>query len=154
MVVTRHRNNLPVINMTFHRGEGDVNRVISADAKILKIWDKNNGDLFAAIEGSADINDVCAIDGSGLMFCAAEQKRVQTYYVPALGPAPKWCSFIDSITEELEEEAPNIYADYKFITKEELEKLGLSKMLGTQYLRAYMHGYFINMKLYNKVCFC
>eukprot|EP01107_Rhizomastix_libera_P011961 TRINITY_DN2971_c0_g1_i1.p1 TRINITY_DN2971_c0_g1~~TRINITY_DN2971_c0_g1_i1.p1 ORF type:complete len:413 (+),score=144.51 TRINITY_DN2971_c0_g1_i1:115-1353(+) len=151
MVVTRHRNNLPVINMTFHRGEGDVNRVISADAKILKIWDKNNGDLFAAIEGSADINDVCAIDGSGLMFCAAEQKRVQTYYVPALGPAPKWCSFIDSITEELEEEAPNIYADYKFITKEELEKLGLSKMLGTQYLRAYMHGYFINMKLYNKV---
>ena len=35
---------------------------------------------------------------------AAEQSRVLSYYVPALGPAPRWCSFLDVITEELEEE--------------------------------------------------
>lgn len=28
---------------------------------------------------------------------------MQTYYVPSVGPAPKWCSFLDNITEELEE---------------------------------------------------
>jgi len=28
---------------------------------------------------------------------------MHVYFVPALGPAPKWCSFLDSLTEELEE---------------------------------------------------
>ncbi len=28
---------------------------------------------------------------------------MQVHFIPALGPAPKWCSFLDSLTEELEE---------------------------------------------------
>jgi len=59
--------------------------------------------------------------------------------------------------DELEEEETKgkekmVYEDYKFVTVEELEKLGVAKTLvGTPYLRAYMHGYFIDVRLYNKV---
>lgn len=44
----------------------------------------------------------------------------------SLGPAPKWCSFLDSLTEELEENPePTVYDDYKFVTDKELESLGM-----------------------------
>ena len=38
---------------------------------------------------------------SGLILCAGEQSRCQAYYVPSLGVAPRWCSFLDNITEEV-----------------------------------------------------
>lgn len=41
-----------------------------------------------------------------------------------LGPAPRWCAHLDSLTEELDEEAPAVYDDYKFVTRQELEELG------------------------------
>lgn len=73
------------------------------------------------------------------------------YFVPSLGPSPKWCYFLDSITEELEEsDQPAVYDDYKFLTKQQLEELGLEQLIGTDLLRAYMHGYFIDIRLYNK----
>ena len=41
-----------------------------------------------------------------------------SYHVPALGAAPRWCSFLDGLTEELEEEAAgSVYDDYKFVTR-------------------------------------
>lgn len=43
----------------------------------------------------------------------------------ALGPAPRWCSFLDSLTEELEESPEStVYDDYKFVTRKDLENLG------------------------------
>ena len=60
------------------------------------------------------------------MACALNAHWVQVYYTPALGPSPKWCAFLDNLTEELEEqEAPTVYDDYKFVTRDELDKLGL-----------------------------
>jgi len=44
-----------------------------------------------------------------------------------------------------------IYDHYKFLTKEELERLNLTNLIGTNLLRAYMHGFFINHALYKKV---
>lgn len=45
--------------------------------------------------------------------------------VQALGPAPKWCSFLDNLTEELEESPEStVYDDYKFLTRKDLENLG------------------------------
>jgi hypothetical protein len=89
-----------------------------------------------------------------------------------MGPAPKWCSFLDNLTEELEAN-PNsngkfesilsiarivrliktlnlVYDDYKFVTKQELEQIGLDHLIGTNVLRAYMHGYFMDIRLYRK----
>lgn len=49
----------------------------------------------------------------------------------SLGPAPRWCSFLDNLTEELEEtNTENVYDDYKFVTSNELEDLGLSHLIG------------------------
>lgn len=48
-----------------------------------------------------------------------------------MGPAPRWCGFLDALTEELEENTKEIiYDDYKFITKKELDELGLDHLIG------------------------
>lgn len=75
----------------------------------------------------------------------------QNFFVPSLGPAPKWCSFLEGLTEELEEDVGNaLYDDYRFVSTSDLSKLGLTHLVGTPMLRAYMHGYFLDNKLYKK----
>lgn len=110
-------------------------QVLSCDAKIVKVWEreataegKDAGAILTNIETPSDLNDVCVVSDkrgeSGLMLMAGEQERVMAYYVPALGPAPKWCSFLDSITEELEEgESAAVYDDYKFVTRQEVRRV-------------------------------
>ena len=116
------------------------------------MWHKDSGKPFTAIESDEDICDVAWYEGSGMFFFANEGQKMKTYFIPSLGPAPKWCWFLDNLTEELEESTENVvYDDYKFVTKEELESLGLSHLIGTNYLRAYMHGFFVDMKLYREV---
>ncbi|TYH70081.1 hypothetical protein ES332_D05G094000v1, partial [Gossypium tomentosum] len=67
------------------------------------------------------------------------------------GTCSKWCSSLESLTEELEEGGQtSIYDNYKFLTKEDLEKLNLTNLIGTNLLRAYMHGFFIDFRLYQK----
>lgn len=57
-----------------------------------------------------------------------------------------------SSQEELEEEPEvTVYDNYKFLTKEDIERLKLTHYIGTPFLKAYMHGFFINYKLYNQV---
>lgn len=86
-----------------------------------------------------------------MLLIANENTKMQTYYVPSLGPAPYWCSFLDNLTEELEElNYEIIYDDYKFVTEKELDELGLLHLKGTNLLRAYMHGYFMDIRLYRK----
>lgn len=99
------------------------------------------GKIYTSVEASTEFNNLCTIANSGLFFLANENTKIQTYYIPSLGPAPKWASFLDSLTEELEEkDYENVYDDYKFVTKQELETLGLEHLIGTDLLRAYMHG--------------
>jgi ribosome biogenesis protein ENP2 len=43
-----------------------------------------------------------------------------------------------------------VYEDYKFVTKDELDSLGLANLIGTNVLRAYMHGYFMDIRLFKK----
>jgi hypothetical protein len=45
-----------------------------------------------------DINDVCVLKDSGLLMLALDAPRLQNYFIPALGPAPRWCSFLDNLT--------------------------------------------------------
>ncbi|CAI9092523.1 OLC1v1027780C1 [Oldenlandia corymbosa var. corymbosa] len=81
-----------------------------------------------------------------------DNSQIPSYFVPALGPAPKWCSHLDNLTEELEENPETtIYDDFKFLMKEDLEKLNLTSLVGSNCLRAYMHGYFIDYRLYKRV---
>ena len=41
---------------------------------------------------------------------------LQAHFVPSLGPAPRWCSFLEGLTEELEENVqPTVYDDYRSV---------------------------------------
>lgn len=109
------------------------------------------GKLYTSIEASTEFNNLCLVPNTGLFFLANENTKIQTYFIPSLGTAPKWAGFLDSLTEELEESnAETVYDDYKFVTKQELEALHLEHLIGTQLLRAYMHGYFLDVRLYKK----
>lgn len=135
-------------------------KVMSADAKVIKIWDKQTGDNLVSVAPAGpltNLNHVQHYPGSGLLFAAVEATQMAAWYVPALGPAPKWCSFIDNITDEIEVAdtantggAANAYEDFKFVDQAELERLDLGHLVGTPLLRPYMHGYFLSLKLYER----
>ncbi|PWZ01845.1 WD40 repeat-like protein [Testicularia cyperi] len=135
-------------------------KVMSADAKVIKVWDKETGENLVSVtppSAATDINDVCHYPGTGLLMAAVEGTQMAAWYVPALGPAPKWCSYIDTLTDEMDGvdsssagAGKGVYEDFKFVDRPELERLGMSHLIGTQLLRPYMHGYFIALQLYEK----
>ncbi|XP_046676554.1 nucleolar protein 10 [Homalodisca vitripennis] len=146
--VKDHMYGLPIRDIAYCQ-----DHVLSMDSSVIKIWNKDSGTLFTSIEAGniTQFNNLCSVPNSGLMFIANEAPKLLTYYIPSLGPAPKWCGFLDNLTEELEETVmETVYDDYKFVTKNELEDLGLSHLIGTNLLRGYMHGYFIDIRLYRK----
>ncbi|KAF1745249.1 hypothetical protein MXB_4160 [Myxobolus squamalis] len=125
--------------------------IMSSDSHSLKIYDRHTLKMFTSIEPIDPINDFCVYPNSGLIFFANESPNSGIYFVPSLGSAPKFCSYLDNLTEEMEEVYSNqIYDDYKFVTRHELDELGLSNLIGTEALRAYMHGFFIDIRLYKK----
>lgn len=72
--------------------------------------------------------------------------------MPELGNAPKWCSFLENLTEELEESnTTSLYDDFKFLSKQDLEKLNATHLIGSSMLKAYMHGYFMELRAYKKL---
>src|SRR3990167_1003431 len=142
-----HQYDLPIINVQFHN-----EFCVSTDNKICKIWEKETAKPFVNIESDSAINHTTFVGDSGLLFLGGQQDKIEIYYIPRLGAAPFWCSFLDNLTEELEENTQTaIYDDYKFVTRQQINQLGLSKLVGTQYLRAYMHGYFMDARLYRKI---
>jgi ribosome biogenesis protein ENP2 len=81
---------------------------------------------------------------------ANEGIQMATYYIPQLGPAPRWASFLEGITEEMEDQTTrSVYEDYKFVERGELAALGLAHLVGTPALKPYMHGYFLALRLYD-----
>lgn len=150
------------------RGEQAVGTVLSADAKSIKVWKKDSpAENVASITpppvaggAACDLNDVHHIPGTGLILAAVEAAQMAAWYVPALGPAPRWCAFLDSLTDELDTaEAAGgasggarrgVYENFKFVDRGELERLGMDGLIGTDLLRPYMHGYFVALGLYEK----
>ncbi|KPV74824.1 uncharacterized protein RHOBADRAFT_14938 [Rhodotorula graminis WP1] len=125
--------------------------VASADEKVVKIWGKDTGTNLVAINPPMPINDLHIYPGTGLVFLANETSPMTGYYVPQLGPAPKWCRFLDNMTEEMEDDqVTTIYDDYKFVDRAELDDLNLTHLIGTDTLKPYMHGYFVDLRLYTK----
>nr|XP_029531869.1 nucleolar protein 10-like [Oncorhynchus nerka] len=124
LLVKDHYYGLPIKSVNF---QDHIDLVLIADSKIIKIWNKDQGKVFSPIEPQTNINDVCIYPDSGMLFTANEDPKMNTFSIPALGPAPRWCSFLDNLTEELKESPEStIYDDYKFVTRKDLENLGLS----------------------------
>ncbi|XP_065190149.1 nucleolar protein 10-like [Sycon ciliatum] len=147
-LVKDHHQDLPIKQVDFFPRE---EFVLSSDSKHLKIWNENTGKLFSTVEPESPINDFAVFPDKGLILMANEATKNQVYFLPALGPAPVWCSFLDSLTEELEESPePTVYDDYKFLTKTELENYGLDHLIGSNLVRQSLHGFFIDIRLYQK----
>ncbi|KAF3903993.1 hypothetical protein AA313_de0202040 [Arthrobotrys entomopaga] len=134
-------------------------KLLSADKRIIKIWNPSDGSPWTSIEPAVDINDVAHVKDSGMLFTANEGPDMHSFFIPELGPAPKWCSFLDNVTEEMEESiisgvngevTATTYDNYKFLTKPQLEQLSLSHLVGSSVLRPYMHGYFVKQELYEQ----
>ena len=147
-------------------------KVLSSDKRIIKIWDKESGKPWTSIEPSVDLNHIEPVPESGMLFTANEGQEMHSFFIPQLGPAPKWCSFLDNLTEQMADthlndpdaytrtdragdNAISTYDNYKFLTKAELASLGLDTLMGTpkgnSILRPYMHGYFIDQRLYEEL---
>jgi len=194
--IKEHKHGLPIHTVQFHSTSG---LVLSSDDKLIKAWrykSSSSSDIKAASNRASDGNDTLGSvmvniegtgklthfitagdekdptgDQSGVLLCAADQPKMECYYVPALGTAPKWCSFLENITDELEERdmerdggssgaasdlvrdgsKETVYENYKFVSRDDVEKLGISNLVGTPLLRGYMHGFFIDSNLYNRV---
>ena len=155
-VYESHRYEQPIKSIKFHHT--NTKHVISTDARQIRVWNQDTGAQFTTIESGTSINDLCVSYGnSGVLLCANESSPISIYYIPQLGIAPKWCRFLDNLTEEMDESIVQnssnntIYDDYKFITRDECELLNIDTMMNTALLRPYMHGYFIKLQLYNKI---
>lgn len=126
-------------------------KILSSDKKIIKIWDETTGEPWTSIEPITDLNFVQWVKDTGTLVTANEGKQQHVFHIPALGSAPKWCSFLDNMVEEMTEEVrTDTYDNYKFLTKPELKSLSMDHLVGTAMLRPYMHGYFVDSKLYEQ----
>ncbi|PIA15066.1 WD40 repeat-like protein [Coemansia reversa NRRL 1564] len=151
---------LPIKTLQWVEGQGgahyeggtvDGAKIMSADSRIIKLWSVDSGKPFTAIEPPNDINDVCMMPGSGIIFVAGECSEIQSYFIPQLGPAPRWAHFLENLTEEMEQKPQQtVYDDYKFVVRKELEALGLSHLIGSAVLKPYMHGFFVDLRLYER----
>lgn len=141
-------------------------RLLSADRKSIKLFDSTTGALWTSIEPAVDLNCVEWVRDSGMLLTANEGRQQHAFFIPQLGPAPKWCGFLDNLVEEMAEDGdadPNaynsasksavgeVYDNYKFLDQRELRELNLDHLVGTtNVLRPYMHGFFVPQRLYEQ----
>ena len=157
----------PIHTLTFlapstTRSQVSETKILSADKRIIKIWDAQNGSPWTSVEPAVDLNSVAWCKDSGMLLTANEGKQQHSFFIPQLGPAPKWCSFLDNLVEEMAEDpndpnaftnqkAGDVYDNYKFLTTQQLRSLNLAHLIGTtSLLRPYMHGYFVAQRLYEE----
>jgi ribosome biogenesis protein ENP2 len=147
---------------TSTRAQSSDSKILTADKRIIKIWDPKNGTPWTSVEPAVDLNHVEWVKDSGMLLTANEGKQQHSFFIPQLGPAPKWCAFLDNIVEEMAEDpndpnafgagaAGDVYDNFKFLTMAQLKTLNLDHLVGTtSLLRPYMHGYFVAQKLYEE----
>ncbi|RMZ91528.1 hypothetical protein DV736_g1250, partial [Chaetothyriales sp. CBS 134916] len=137
-------------------------KVLSVDKRILKIWGEQDGAPWTSVEPSVDINSVAWCRDSGMFLTANEGRQQHAFFIPQLGPAPRWCSFLDNTVEEMADD-PNdpqafntrmggeVYDNQRFLTMAQLRTLNLDHLVGkTNLVRPYMHGYFVKRQLYEE----
>jgi hypothetical protein len=140
--------------------------VLSADTRSVKVWDKRSGANFTTIEAPSDVKDFIVLksrhnltepyecDDSGVVCICCDAPRVQVHFIPQLGVAPRWASFLDAMTEELEDRDDGhvVYDDYTFVGKEEMDTLGLTEeSIAQGKVRPAMHGCYIENALYREL---
>ncbi|KAF2804662.1 uncharacterized protein BDZ99DRAFT_451811 [Mytilinidion resinicola] len=147
------------------RAQSSGPKLLSADKRVIKIWEPNEKLPWTSVEPAVgvDLHHVEWCRDSGMLLTANEGKQQHAFLIPQLGPAPKWCTFLDNIVEEMAEDPddPNafsknhtgeVYDNLKFLTLPQLCALKIDHLLETHpgTLKPYMHGYFIKQQLYEE----
>jgi len=84
---------LPIRKVVFLETSNVENQILTADKKIIKIWDRRSGDQFTSIEPSKDMNDVEVVPRSGYILTAQESSRMGIWHVPQIGTSKLTDSF-------------------------------------------------------------
>jgi ribosome biogenesis protein ENP2 len=155
-----HHHGTPIVDLKFLSSTSnehamdrsfETSLVSSCDSAGLRLWSKDSGALHTAWEVPFPLRDVAWSPASGLVVCAVDAPRLQAYYIPSLGKAPRWAAFLDNLTDELEESAQTTqYEDYEFVAAKDMEHLHLKHLIGTALARPHMHGYYLSSKLVEK----
>ncbi|KAK7807067.1 hypothetical protein U0070_011429, partial [Myodes glareolus] len=79
LLVKDHQYGLPIKSVHF---QDSLDLVLSADSRIVKMWNKNSGKIFTSLEPEHDLNDVCLYPNSGMLLTANESPKMGIYYIP------------------------------------------------------------------------
>ncbi|KAH9837525.1 ribosome biogenesis protein ENP2-like [Teratosphaeria destructans] len=137
----------PIQNLKYLTPSGDRSSsgdseslILSSDKRAIKLWDAQTGNHWTSVEPAVDLNHVEWVQDSGMILTANEGRQQHAFFIPQLGPAPRW-----------QVAAGEVYDNYKFLDMKQLKELELESLLGqTNMLRPYMHGYFVAQKLYEQ----
>ncbi|XP_007933320.1 nucleolar protein 10 [Orycteropus afer afer] len=140
LLVKDHQYGLPIKSVHFQES---LDLILSADSRIIKMWNKHSGKIFTSLEPEHDINDVCLYPNSGMLLTANETPKMGIYYIP-----------FQLYNSDLAESS-----DLKKQNKTVQRPLPgdcacgnrLTHLIGSPFLRAYMHGFFMDIRLYHKV---
>jgi ribosome biogenesis protein ENP2 len=67
--------------------------ILFSNKKQIKVTD-GNGKFFTSVEPDSGINQFTLVKDSGMILAALEDPKVGCYFIPQLGPAPKWVPYI------------------------------------------------------------
>ena len=159
-------------------GAGAGHLICSMDSRSMHIWDDAQGETLTVVEPFTapsgresksvfdytyrastppSIHDFAFIAGdaqgtkhSGLIMLGMEQSAGYGLFVPHLGPAPRWCGYLDRLAAEKQDkpaadEVSPVQQEFVFISQDEFAELGLSPdKAGVDVIRPIMNGYLID----------
>lgn len=156
-----HHSDLPIREICFHTSYS-THTLISADSRSIRMFrpdesiasTTSKSKLFCVIEPDVTINSFTVFPESGLLMVPCEDMVVNTFYVPELGPSPVFAAFLDDLAADMSTNAlTSSYEGLYFVTKEDLERVGLDLVADSSLCIPYMHGFYIDKALYDKAKF-
>jgi ribosome biogenesis protein ENP2 len=146
----RHPYMLPIKDIEFAPQAG---LVLSCDSKTIRIQRRDKlTELVAVFEQKTPINNLKIFKDSGLLLYANDAPKIGALFIPALGPAPRFCQFLEHITEEFEEKTNvNVFEDQRFVTYEELVALNARHLIGSRQLKTHLNGFLVPSKIYESL---
>ena len=141
---------LPINSIEFHHKS---ELVMIGDSKSIRMTHQNDlGSLYAVFESKPQINNFKVFQDSGLIVYSSSSAKLGAIYVPTLGPVPKFCQFIENVTEELEDtKTDKQIENMKFVTYDELIAADFKELIGSHKLTPHLHGYLIAQATWDRL---
>lgn len=76
------------------RASHDSNFLLASNSNSMKYWRLSTGQTKFSLKSEIDINHICSIKNSGMVFFSLNSKNVGIKYFKTLGPIPEWSKFI------------------------------------------------------------